>query len=274
MRKVLFLLVFLALMRLLHAQDTIVLNSGSKIVGFIIQARTDSVLYSLDPSAKRVFSLSSEQIADMRFGNTRISRSYTIPSNTDTLGSYRNSLKTGFLAPAFGHLYFSYEKALKNNISLDVYLGGIIDQNNDYYYYGEDNSYGGYLRVGFRFYFNNLIKRHGRKLYSPLAGHYFSIIMSHTVWQYRNYYYLYDDYWGTSSYYGSRSVAYSGSMHWLYGLQVPIAKRLNFNVCAGLGYSFTVVDGNVPYDGFEYSHAKPFNGPFSVTGMIQFGYIF
>jgi hypothetical protein len=254
------------------AQDTIVLNNGAYILGSVLQARSDSILYLLNNSSSKPFAIASDKVKNIRFGDTRIvNNGLLIPSNVDTLGPFKNSIKLGFLAPAFGHIYFSWEHALKNSMTLDVYLGGILDNSNSYYYYG-DESYGGYLRVGLRFYLNNYVKRQGRKQYSPLVGQYFSALMSHTFWQYRTHYYY--DYIGGYNDYSSLSHAYSGSIHWLYGIQIPISKHFVFNGSAGLGYSLTKYYGSSPDNGFEYSHAKPFNSSFSLTGMLQFGYIF
>lgn len=272
MKKILSSLILTLTIGLVYSQDTIVLKSGTRIIGVVLEVGTDSVCFTFCGNDDPVMTITTDYIRQIRFGpNAAGNKYFSYRPATDTLNAGK-SLKLGVFAPAFGHFYLSYEKALKNNVSMEFHLGGILDQK--MHMYTDYENYGFYMRTGLRFYLKNKMKYDKVLTYSPVFGNYLGLIMTHTFFQYRNSYSTYD--YNTAAYnYNSTTVQkYSGSFHWVYGLQFPIGKHLIFNPALGVGFTLTRQYGYSNNNGYEYTVAKPFENAFSLTSMFQFGYVY
>jgi len=272
MKRFIICIVMIWVAGIVNAQDTIVLKSGSRIIGYVHSADSVQVQYSLMRKNDLVLSVPADYVLNICFGPGSDGSKFVFNAPIADSVLCKNALKLGVLSPVLGHVYISYEKAFKHGVNIEFTFGGVLDQEL-HLYTGNDVS-GAYARLGVRMYFNNKIRRKGVNTYSPLYGHYIGLLTTHEYLDFDSYYSTYDYDSGNYSSYETHNYLYSGTIHWVYGFQFPIGERLVLNPMVGAGFTLSRKSSYFNSSGFEYSVVKPFGNAFSLTGGLQIGYIF
>lgn len=265
MLKVVFILAFI-LPVVGFAQDLIVLKNGSRISGKILIADKDSVWYNLGDADGPKMAVSSDMVKSIQFGEKK-----TIDVvETKLLKEQKNAIKMSFLAPVLQHFYLSYERSLGEQFSAEFHAGGIFGERSGIAYNDAD-LWGIYSRFGVRYYLSPFKGSKTQKHYTNLKGHYFGLMTTFTFYH-TTVFYLYNTYPSQSNTY--ISDVYVGSLHYLYGYQYSLINRLYMNLAIGPGISISRSNGSTNYDEFQFTHARFFSNTFSVTALVQFGYVF
>jgi hypothetical protein len=271
-------------------QDTIMMKNSLIITGTISEIRSDSV-FLLRNSSEKPIGIALSNVSSMKLHKilmagkpekaTNPKNPYDVSAQRDSLPNYRRIIKATTFAPAFGHFGLGVEKELMNGFnhtSVEAMLGGIfLDKNYSEIVNFDSDVYGGYLRVGFRWYFPPTKK--SPSSHQRLMGSYIGMMNTLTFFQFReeyyesvyyNYYYLY-----TLNYSRYIHVA-KYSAEFIVGTQFPLSNRLLFNYYAGLGLSFTRITSSDDYQPYiENIHFTNLTfGIFSFSTGALLGYRF
>lgn len=274
MKNLLLLLIVFLPVSVAHAQDTIVLNSGSEIIGYIVSTDSVEVKYTIQKNEKFILSVPLIYVFKICYEKGNV-MNYNLDfcAERDTL-FYRNALKTGPFSPLFSHFYLSWEKVLGRNVTFELFAGGIVDNTMHVKTYSP--LYGVYARLGGRYYLTKTKLIKSNKPFSTMYGHYVGLMLNYTYFEYMNPSLYADDALVFVPLFLERIYQHSFSFHGVLGVQIPITNGIVLNPSIGLGYTCSIDNGVTYYNeaSFEYSYLRPFNSNFTVTTMLQIGYVF
>lgn len=255
-----------------NAQDTIMYANGQRIIGQVEEILREQVRYRTSSSGATVIVVADKsELAWIHLaGGQRFEYRSVITGGPSAMR--RNVLAIDLFAPALDHVTISYERHIRQWMSIVVKAGRIGIWNKlDYGDYLESEGF--LLKAGPKF-----VLPGQRQDRHSLAGWYLRPELIFSYWAQNGYWYTPGPWPDTVNKQTFRS---SAALNLVLGHQFFIGERFSMDFNAGLGYGISWQNGIVPdpvnngREPYSFSHTFFAGGsPLCVSGGVLMGYLF